>query len=111
MKANVPKSTTDTVVQFTIQDVHKIAGLANIPITTDEEQELADGFNITMRVINQLFQVDVSGIPPIGHVTGLENVFREDDIDGARMFTQEQALSNAKRTHNGYFVVDQILEE
>jgi aspartyl/glutamyl-tRNA(Asn/Gln) amidotransferase C subunit len=96
--------------KFTSEDVHKIAKLANIPVSPREEAALADGFNTTMKVVDILFSVDVAGVIPTSQVTGLENVFREDEIDGSRMFTQDQALANAPRKHNGYFVVDQILE-
>ena len=92
-------------------DVKKIAKLARIPITTDEEKSLEAGFKTTMKVVDTLFSVDVKGITPTSQVTGLENVFREDEIDVERMFTQEEALFNAPRKYNGYFVVDQILED
>ena len=97
--------------KFSSDDVHKIAKLANIPITTREESPLAEGFNTTMKVVDTLFSVDVKGVIPTSQVTGLENVFREDEIDGQRQLTQDQALANAPRKHNGYFVVDQILED
>lgn len=97
--------------KFTREDVHKIAKLANIPVTTREEASLAEGFNTTMKVVDTLFSVDVKGVTPTSQVTGLENVFRDDEIDGQRVFTQDQALANAPRTHNGFFVVDQILED
>lgn len=97
--------------KFSSDDVHKIAKLADIPITTREETSLAEGFNTTIKVVDSLFSVDVKEVTPTSQVTGLENVFREDEIDGKRQFTQDQALSNAPRKHNGYFVVDQILED
>lgn len=97
--------------QFSSQDVQKIAVLANIPVTEELAADLADGFTTTMKVVDELNAVDVAGVEPTNQVTGLENVFREDEIDTSRMFTQEQALSNGKRTHNGFFVVDQVLED
>ncbi len=97
--------------KFTSHDVAKIADLAHLPVTSKEEQKLSEEFNTTIKVVDQLFKVDVAGVEPTSQVTGLTNVFREDTIDTTRMFTQEQALANAKRTHNGFFVVDQILTE
>jgi aspartyl/glutamyl-tRNA(Asn/Gln) amidotransferase C subunit len=97
--------------KFTPEDVHKIAKLANIPITTREEASLAEGFNTTMKVVDTLFSVDVKGVTPTSQVTGLENVFRDDEVDVGCMFTQDQALANAPRKHKGFFVVDQILED
>ncbi|MFA6081284.1 MAG: Asp-tRNA(Asn)/Glu-tRNA(Gln) amidotransferase subunit GatC [Patescibacteria group bacterium] len=91
--------------------VKHMSRLARIPISDAEEKELAKGFNKTLEVIDNLFKVDVKGVEPTHQVTGLENVLREDIVDDKKMLTQEQALSNTKNKHNGYFVVDQILAE
>lgn len=96
---------------FSSADVQKIAKLANIPVTDALAEDLADGFTKTMTVVDELTRVDVEGIEATNQVTGLENVLREDEIDTSRIFSQEEALANAKRTHNGFFVVDQILGE
>ncbi len=105
------KTTKKNAETFSPDNVKKIAKLANIPVTVSEERTLADGFNATMAVVDELVKVDVEHIPPTSQVTGLANVFREDEVDVTRMFTQDQALANAKRTHNGFFVVDLILED
>jgi len=96
---------------ITSKIVRHIAKLANIPVTAKEEEQLAEGFNTTLEVVNQLKTINTDNIEPTHQVTGLINVLREDTVDEQQMFTQEQALANAKNTHNGYFVVDQILEE
>lgn len=96
---------------FTPADVQKIARLAKIPIFDDEALRLAEGFTSTMKVVDALTKVHVNGVTPTSQVTGFENVFREDDIDATRIFTQEIALASAVRTYNGFFVVDQVLTE
>ena len=95
---------------FTPQDVAHIATLANIPVSGEERKELAQGFTTTIGVVEQLNKVDVSGVEPV-HTTGLVNVFRQDIVDQSRQFTQAQALANAPQTHDGYFVVDQVIEQ
>lgn len=97
--------------KFAPADVKKIAQLANIPVTSAEEKKLASGFNTTLAVVDQLFAVDVKNNEPTHQVTGLENIFREDEIDVERTFAQEAALANAPRTYNGFFVVDQVIEQ
>lgn len=97
--------------KFTPDDVKHISKLANIPITLQEEIKLAQGFNTTLVVVEQLNHLNTDNIEPTHQVTGLENIFREDVIDEKRMLTHTNALTNAKNTHNGYFVVEQILEE
>lgn len=96
---------------FFASDVQAIATLAHIPVSDEEKKKLAEGFNTTMNVVDTLFSVDIAGVTPTSQVTGLENILREDEIDGGRIFTQEQALANAPRKRNGYFVVDQVLEQ
>ena|SRR3989338_10121315 len=91
--------------------IEHIAELAKIPVSEKEKESLADGFNKTLAVIDELFKVDVTGVEPTHQVTGLENVLREDKVDEKKMFSQKQALSNTKNKHNGYFVVEQILAE
>lgn len=98
-------------VSFTTDDVSHIAILANIPVSDAEKQELAKGFTTTMEVVENLKKAETSGIDPLHQVTGLTNVWREDIVDEARMFSQEEALRNATNTYNGYFVVDQILDK
>ncbi len=89
--------------------VEKMAHLANIPVTENEKTDLADGFNKTLNVIDELFKVDVKDVKPTHQVTGLENVLRDDEVIEENMISQEDALKNAKNKHNGYFAVDQIL--
>lgn len=96
---------------FKPADVEAIARLANIPVTDEEKKTLAAGFTTVLGVLNQLKNIDVKNVEPTHQVTGLENVLREDEIDTTRMFTQDQALANAPRKHNGFFVVDQVLEQ
>lgn len=97
--------------KFTPQDVSHIAQLAQIPVTEEEQQKLAEGFTTTITVVDQLFDVDVKKTNPMHQVTNLENVFREDEVDPESMLSQDTALSATPRSHNGFFVVDQIREE
>lgn len=91
--------------------VQHIAQLANIPITDKEEESLTQAFTKTLAVVDELKKIDVKNVTPTSQVTGLENVLREDVIDKERMFSQREALMNAKQTYNGYIVVNQILDQ
>lgn len=96
---------------ITSNDVAKIAELANIPITPDEEQKLADGFTTTMKVVEELKQANTDDVEPTHQVTGLTNITREDVVDDERMFSQDEALRNAPHTYNGFFVVGQVIDK
>ncbi len=88
-----------------------VAKLANIPISDQEAEQLADDFAETLVVVDQLQSLDVDDVEPTHQVTGLTNVLREDKIDEKKMFTQKEALANAPRQHNGYFVVDRLINK
>lgn len=96
--------------KFAPRDVAHIAKLAHIPVTDKEGKDLAQGFTTAIQFVEKLNAVDVSGVEPL-HTTGLTNVFRQDEVDESRQFTQKQALANAPHVHNGYFVVNQVIEQ
>lgn len=88
-----------------------IAQLANIPIDEVEAADLTQAFAETLKVADQLQEPDTSEVEPTHQVTGLTNVTRPDKIDTDRMFSQEEALENAPRKYQGYFVVPRVLEK
>lgn len=96
--------------KMTTSDVAHIAGLAHIPVGPDEEGKLASGFTTTIAVIEKLNDVDVSQAATV-HMTGLVNVTRDDEVDKSRMFSQDEALAGAAKTHNGFFVVSRVIDE
>ena len=101
--SNTPKITTNTIKH--------VANLSNIPVTQVEQENLRDAFEETLEVIAELQSVDIAGVEPTHQVTGFENVLREDIVDTQHMFTQQEALANAKETHKGFFVVPRIIDE
>lgn len=88
-------------------DISHIAKLANLHLTDEEKKKFESQLGETIRYIEGLNEVDTEGIEPTSQVTGLENVTREDVVRPS--LTQEEALSNAKSTHNGFFKVKGIL--
>ena len=89
-------------------DIKHIAKLANLPITQEEEKKLASQLNETLDYIAVLQEIDTEKVAPTAHVTGLENITREDVASPS--LSQKQALSNAKNEYKGFFEVDAILD-
>jgi len=111
------KGSTDTSIKtnkpapLTTGDIDKIARLANLPLNETQTNELTEQVGVTVSYVSELQTLATDNVAETSQVTGMENVLREDVIDESRMFSQEEALANAKRTHNGFFVVDRVLEE
>lgn len=90
-------------------DVKHIAKLANLTLTDDEIKKFEKQLSETLEYVEQLKEVDTKNVEPVSQVTGLENISSEDKA--LPSLTQEDALKNGKKTHNGLFIVDAILEE
>jgi len=82
-------------------DIKHIAKLANLPISSSEEKKLESQLTETLNYIAVLEEIDTTKIEPTAHVTGLENVTREDVANAS--LSQKQALANTKQQYNGFF--------
>lgn len=89
-------------------DIAHIATLANFPVSDEEKKQLEKQLSDTLTYIENLQEVDTKNVQPTAHVTGLENITREDIAKES--LTQKQAIANAKKTHEGFFQVDAILD-
>lgn len=92
-------------------DIHKIARLAKLSLRQEEQMKFEKQLTGILAFVSKLQQIDTKDIDPTSQVTGLTNVFRQDEIDISRTLTQEQALKNAPAAHNGYFKVPAVLEK
>jgi aspartyl-tRNA(Asn)/glutamyl-tRNA(Gln) amidotransferase subunit C len=104
MSGSTKKSLTKT-------DIAHIAKLANLPVSESQAERLVKELDVTVSYVSKLQDLNTENVVETSQVTGMENVLREDRIDENRRFTQAEALSNAKRVHKGFFVVDAVFEE
>ena len=97
-------------MKFDRQFVYHIAGLAKIPIDDNQADILAGEFEESMKVVDQLTRIKTNGVEPTFQVNNLVNAWREDIVNEDHMLTQAQALQNAPRTYQGYFVVERVID-
>ncbi len=90
-------------------DVKKVATLANLTLTSEEESKFEKQLSDILQYVEKLNEVDTKGIEPTAQVTGLENITREDESTPS--LSQEEALSGTENKHNGMFKVKAILED
>lgn len=93
------------------QLVRKVSALANLPYKEEMSADLETAFEKTIEVIDTLNKADVSQVEATARVSAENNRWREDKVLDEYVFTQEQALSNATRVHDGYFVVDRLIDD
>lgn len=90
----------------------QIIKLANLSVSDEDEllSTIDSELESTIDYVSQIQTVKTNDISETHQVTGLENVFRKDEIEPERILTQKQALSNSKNTHQGYIVVKAVIE-
>lgn len=91
-------------------DVKRIAELAKLSLSDREITKFSGELSETISYIDILTQLNsrVENLGETYEVSGLSNVFREDEVDRSRMLSQKETLSNAKNTYQGYFMVPKI---
>ena len=88
--------------------VAHIASLARIRLTEAELAPLADELSHILTWVEQLNEVNTTGVTPMASVAATRLPMREDEVtDGAR---REEILGNAPRTARGFFVVPKVIE-
>jgi aspartyl-tRNA(Asn)/glutamyl-tRNA(Gln) amidotransferase subunit C len=88
--------------------VRKVAHLARIKTPDDRLEPLAGELNGIMAWIDQLSEVDVSGVEPMTSNVAQPLRLRDDVVtDGAKV---DAVLSNAPKSADGFYVVPKVVE-
>ena len=88
--------------------VKRVARLARIAVTDAEAETLKGSLNAILGFVEQLNEVDVSGVEPMNSVLPMPMKKRVDTVtDGA---IAEKIVANAAETADGYFVVPKVVE-
>lgn len=93
--------------------VAKIASLARIKVSQDEIEAMVPELNGILAWVEQLGEVDVSGVEPMTAV--IENHLRlRDDVIDADPLTaggvRDKVLANAPAAEHGFFGVPKVIE-
>jgi aspartyl-tRNA(Asn)/glutamyl-tRNA(Gln) amidotransferase subunit C len=88
--------------------VRRIAHLARIAVADDEVEHLRGEINAILAFVEQLSEVDVTGVEPMTSVTPMAMKKRPDVVtDGG---DTDAVLRNAPATENNYFLVPKVVE-
>jgi aspartyl-tRNA(Asn)/glutamyl-tRNA(Gln) amidotransferase subunit C len=94
--------------KITVDEVRRIAALAKIAVTDEEAKKLAKELGDILGYVNQLDEVDTTGLEPTYQVTGLTNVTRKDEVIDYGV-TRKDLLKNAPRQRDGQIEVPKVL--
>jgi aspartyl-tRNA(Asn)/glutamyl-tRNA(Gln) amidotransferase subunit C len=88
--------------------VRRIAHLARIAVADDEIDHLKSELNAMLAFVEQLSEVDVTGVEPMTSVTPMAMKKRMDEVtDGG---IAEDIVRNAPATEDNFFLVPKVVE-
>ena len=89
-------------------DVKYVAHLARIQLSPEEVTRLQGQLSDVLEYVNQLKQVDVSGVDATAHAIPEAHAFRADEVKPS--LDREQVLGNAPSQSDDLFLVPKIIE-
>ena len=90
-------------------DVSYVAHLARINLT-DEETVLFQGqLDQVLHYVEQLDELDVSGVEPTAHAIPVYNVLRKDEV--GQSLAHEDVIANAPAASQEHFSVPKIIDQ
>ncbi len=91
-----------------IETARRVAKLARIRVEEDELAGLAQELSGILTFMEQLNEVDVTGIEPMTSVTPMRLKRRDDVVTDGNI--QAQILANAPDAREGFFAVPKVVE-
>jgi len=91
-----------------IATVRRVARLSRIAVTDDEAERMTGELNAILGFVEQLGEVDVSGVEPMTSVTPMEMKKRIDAVtDGSKA---ADIVANAPASDENFFLVPKVIE-
>ena len=94
-------------MQVTPELISKVAALARLELTDSEKKLFAEQIHKVLSYIDELGEIDVTGVEPMVHVEPRETPLREDV---ARPFPSAKILQSAPEVSENGYRVPQIME-
>ena len=91
-----------------LQTVKKIASLSRISVTDAEAEAMVPELNNFLGWVEQLGEVDVTGVQPMTAVIPNHQRLRDDVVTDGNV--RDKVLANAPQAEHGFFAVPKVIE-
>lgn len=88
------------------EDVKHVAKLARLELTEKEIEKYSKQLDEIIKYVEQMNEVDTTGVEPMPHPIPVYNVMREDEVKYEQ--TKEELMANAPFEEDGFFRVPKI---
>ncbi len=91
---------------ITSDAVRQLASLSAIALSDDEIEQLRVDLSAILGYVAELGELDTAGVEPTYQVTGLQNVWRDDTVDGQ---SARDLVTLSNDPHEHQFKVPKVL--
>lgn len=95
-------------MKLSTSDVEYVAKLARLEVSKAEKEKFTAQLNDILLYIDQLNELDTTGVTPMSHAIAVTNAFREDII--AESLGTLRALANAPDKRGEFFRVPKVID-
>ena len=95
------------MTNISISDIQHLASLSSLALADDEVDGLRQDLENIIGYIKQLGELDTAGVEPTYQVTGLENIWREDEVQPG--ISRDELLNLVPEKQNHQVKVPQVL--
>ena len=91
---------------ITTDNVKHVAKLARLELTEEETEKYSKQLGDILKYVEQMNEIDTTGIEPMPHAIPVYNVMREDVVKYEQ--TKDEMMANAPFEEDGFFRVPKI---
>lgn len=91
-----------------VKTVKRVAHLARIAVSEEDAERMTSELNAILGFVEQLNEVDVSGVEPMTSVTPMEMKKRQDIVTDGN--NAAGIVANAPATEENFFLVPKVVE-
>ncbi len=96
------------MTQISREDVLHLAQLSSLELDEAEINGLQTDLSNILNYVNKLSELDTEGVEPTYQVTGLQNVWRDDEVIKSKV-TREELLARASDVSDSQVKVPKVL--
>ncbi|MCA9383422.1 Asp-tRNA(Asn)/Glu-tRNA(Gln) amidotransferase subunit GatC [Candidatus Dojkabacteria bacterium] len=97
------------MAKLTKDDIKKVADLIKIHIPEEELDNYLSQLETALDPVNDFEELDTKGVAITSQTIGTKNINRKDEVKPS--LSQRDALLNGKNIKNGYFTVQQVIND
>jgi aspartyl-tRNA(Asn)/glutamyl-tRNA(Gln) amidotransferase subunit C len=97
------------MTQISRDDVRHLAQLSSLQLSDDEVDAMQIDIANILEYVEQLGELDTTGVMPTYQVTGLKNVWRDDTVIVEDDITREELLQLASQSSDNQIKVPKVL--